>query len=105
MPAMVSTTGMPCRSANFASVSAAKRIMHAAAGDDQRTLGVLDAIGGGDDLAAVGPGPPDVVHARLEESAGKVVGEALNVLRQAQKCRAAIARIEHAWRSRPEETG
>ena len=103
LPAMVSTTGMPWRSAKAASAVFGAAVAHAAAGDDQRLLGRLAAARPRPRASvAVGPRPRDAVDGRLEEPLGIVERLRLHVLAQADERRAAIGRVEHvatAWGS------
>jgi len=59
----------------------------------------LNARCGGGYLLQIGTRPADAVNARCEERHRKIVGTALHVLRQTQKRRAAIRRIEHGSNS------
>ena len=72
-----------------------KRIAHAAAGDDERLLRLLQKRRCAGDLAPVGPRAADVMDAWLEKRLGIVEGEFLRVLAEADEGRPAIGRIEH----------
>ena len=70
-------------------------IVDAAAGDDQRPLGLAQHAGGAGDLAAVGAGTARLMHALVEEALGIVIGFALRILAEGQECRSAVGRVEH----------
>ena len=50
-----------------------ERVVHSAAGDDERRSAVAQRGDGGGDLAPVGPRPADAGHDRLEERVREVV--------------------------------
>ena len=78
----------------FRQVSGRVRVVHAAPGDDQRTLCFGDQGRPRRELGAVGARPPDAMHHRLEEDLRVIERFALRVLRQAEECRATVGGIE-----------
>ncbi|MDP7343672.1 MAG: hypothetical protein QF767_10030, partial [Alphaproteobacteria bacterium] len=72
-----------------------QRIMHAAAGDDQRRLGAPHQLGRGGEFGLVGARAADAMNGRFEKCLRVVEGLALRVLRKPEKGGPAIARIEH----------
>ena len=72
-----------------------QRIAHAAAGDDERLLRLLQKRRGAHNLAAVGALAADVMDARLEEGLRIVEGKLLRVLAKAEEGRPALGRVEH----------
>ena len=71
-----------------------ERVVHAAAGHDQRRLGAAQRLGGGRQLALVGALPARLVHDGLEQPHRVVVGLGLDVLRQPEEGRAAVGGVE-----------
>ncbi len=69
-------------------------VMHAAARDDERAARGLEPLRGLGEPLAIRPRPLDVVHALREEASGIVEGLGLHVLRQRERRRAAIGRVE-----------
>ena len=94
-PAMVSTTGTRWVSANVGELGGRERIVHAAARDDQRLVGLAQELGRRDQLLDVGPRPRHAPDLRLEEALGVVERLGLGVLAQAEEGRAAVGRVEH----------
>ena len=72
-----------------------ERIVDAAAGDDQRLLGMAKELRRLAERVGVGPRPRHAMHLRLEELDRIVIGFGLRVLRQRDEGRAAIAGVEH----------
>ena len=94
MPATVSTTGMPWRSANAASSDFGERVVHAATGDDERRLRLADRGGRGAELGTVRARPAELMDDRLEQAGREVVRLALHILGQREEGRSAVRRIE-----------
>jgi hypothetical protein len=75
------------------------RILHAAAGDDHRSLAEERRRGIGN-FTCVGRLAADAVDLLRKQLHRIVIGPALHILRQAEKRRAAIGRIEHGGNRR-----
>ncbi len=71
------------------------RVVDAATGDEQRSLGPADQRGRRLDVARIGARPPDVVDGWFEESGREVVRLGLDVLGQREERRSARRRIQH----------
>ena len=69
--------------------------MNAATRDNDRPFAAPDPLGRRREFVGIGAKPADSVHVRFEEGQRVFIADPLHVLRQSEKGRTAIGRIEH----------